>query len=60
MRHVEKGTSFNPRGIKSDPLLIFAGERSMAEILKAYPNHEPYRMVLRNGQLILEPLSSSQ
>lgn len=60
MRHVEKGTSFNPRGINSDPLLVVAGEKSPAEILQAYPNRDPYRMVIKNDQLILEPLSSSQ
>jgi len=59
MRHVEKGTSFNPRGINSDPLVVFAGEKSPAEILQEYPNRDPYRMVFKNGQLILEPLSSS-
>ncbi len=55
MRHVEKGTSYNPKGIDSDPLIIAVGTISPQRILELYPNRRPYVMVLRNGQLLLEP-----
>ena len=53
MRHVEKGTSFNPRGIGSDPLVV-AGAISPEQILRVYPGRTPYLMVRRGNNLMLE------
>ncbi len=57
MRHVEKGTSYNPKGINSDPLIIAVGDSGISpqRILERYPNRGLYVMVLRDGQLLLEP-----
>jgi hypothetical protein len=57
MRHVEKGTSFNPRGINSDPLLVFAGDIPPAMISQAYPDRDLYWMVFLKGHLALVPFS---
>lgn len=55
MRHVEKGTSYNPEGIDSDPLLIAAGAIDPEQILRQFPGRTPYVMVRRADQLLLEP-----
>ncbi len=53
MRHVEKGTSFNPRGIDSDPLVV-AGTIPSEDIIRAHPGRTPYLMVRRGEHLVLE------
>ncbi len=53
MRHVEKGTSFNPHGVKSDPLVV-AGSVSPEQIISTYPGRTPYLMVKRGENLVLE------
>jgi hypothetical protein len=55
MRHVEKGTSYNPGGIDSDPLLIAAGSIAPEKILKQYPGRKPFVMIRQADQLLLEP-----
>ncbi len=53
MRHVEKGTSFNPHGIDSDPLVV-AGTVPIDDIISAYPKRAVYLMVRRGENLVLE------
>jgi len=55
MRHVEKGTSFNPRGAESDPLVV-AGTVAPEKIIRAYPDRNPLLMVKRGENLALEAI----
>ena len=55
MRHVEKGTSFNPRGLASDPLVV-AGTITTEQIVSVFPERTPYLMVRRGDELLLEPV----
>jgi hypothetical protein len=54
MRHVEKGTSFNPRGMASDPLVV-SGSMAAEQIIAEFPGRTPYLMVRRGDNLVLEP-----
>jgi len=58
MNSVDKGTSFNPRGLHSDPLLVAAGQHHPRIILELFPDRTPYHLYRKGDRLLLEPYSN--
>ena len=59
MNSVDKGTSFNPRGVESDPLVVAAGQHHPGIILELFPDRVPYHLYRKGDRLLLEPYSNS-
>lgn len=60
MRSVEKGTSFNPYGLKSDPLMVAAGKHHPKIILDLFPRRSHYHLFRQEDQLVLNPYINTE
>ena len=60
LNSVHKGTSFNPRGLKSDPLMVAAGKQHPAIILNLFPDREAYHLYRERDKLVLAPYINTE
>ena len=60
LNSVYKGTSFNPRGLDSDPLMVAAGKQHPAIILDVFPDREAYHLYRESNKLVLAPYINSE
>ncbi len=60
MHSVEKGTSFNSRGLDSDPLMVAAGKQHPRLILDLFPSRQHFHLFRRGDRLLLEPYENHQ
>jgi hypothetical protein len=59
MNFVHKGTSFNPRGLKSNPLMVAAGKQQPRVILDLFPDRNAYHLYRKGDKLVLDPYTNT-
>jgi hypothetical protein len=59
MNFVHKGTSFNPRGLESNPLMVAAGKQHPRIILDLFPGRNAYRLYRKGDKLMLDPYTNT-
>ena len=59
MNFVHKGTSLNPRGLKSDPLMVAAGKHHPRIILDIFPDRDAYHLYREGEKLVLAPYTNT-
>jgi len=60
MNYVTRGMAYNPEGLASDPLVVHRGKLPDSFLALAFPERVPYRLVLREQELALEPYRAGQ
>lgn len=55
MNYLTRGMTFNPKGLKSDPLIVHMGKLHNRILTGSFPERTPYQLIVKDGHLALQP-----